>query len=105
MGEQRCGLTLDPIVFGKGPDANRSRVEQIDELHRKGKEAIPALLQSINNAQPVAMTLANPFLSNRTPSMRTYCGVVGAYMIELVLGRNTLLLSPLQGGASVLLHG
>jgi hypothetical protein len=64
-------------------------------LHRLGKSAIPALIDHIDDGGVAAsstLMLANPLLSYVPPgSLRDeFSGVIYAYVIELILARDTL---------------
>jgi hypothetical protein len=62
-------------------------------LHSLGKEAIPLLIQSLDDKKPFpAIELVNPMWSNLPPEVlgRTFSGVANAYAIELILGKDKL---------------
>lgn len=82
---------LDSVKDGK--DCERRAA--IFALHRIGKQAIPALVTRIADAQVAGsgtVDLQNPILSSVLPNFQRdqFAGVLYAYIIELILGRETL---------------
>lgn len=59
------------------------------ELHGLGKEAIPSLINNISNSKKVSAFLGNP-LSSYGSGTTSPAGVISAYIVELILGRERL---------------
>lgn len=69
------------------------RKAAIFSLHANGKEAIPVLIESLDDTAPFEqIELLDPISSFIPPESRkpTYMGVLYAYAIELILGKKTL---------------
>jgi hypothetical protein len=97
--QAHCGSKLSPFVDG---DVDQ-RLERISELHVQGKTAISMLVGEIDNREIAPVTLYDPFSSQSHLSSPVYCGVVAAYLIELILGRSTLLIKALSNSPALLL--
>jgi len=84
-----------------GTDAKR--VDAIHMLHRKGKAAIPHLIDRIDDsAHTVRFFLTNPFQSDLSLSAACdYAGLLPAYVVELILARDSM---SLQASGTVLVN-
>lgn len=95
LAQGRCG-SMSPFV--EGPVSER--LVRLAELHAAGKRAIAMLVREVASSERAPVTLENPYLSNRPVLSQTHCGIVAAYLIELILGKAALSLREfLQHGA------
>ena len=97
--QTHCGSKLSPFVDGP----INQRLVHISELHAQGKASISMLVDEIDNQEIAAMTLDDPFSSQSHLNSKVYCGVIAAYLIELILHKSTLILKPLSNYPLLLL--
>ncbi len=95
-----CGPPLAMFIEGTA----EQRLSEIAKMHAGGKNAIPALIRQIGEPSVVPVTLGNPYLSHKPPN-KQYCGQVAAYLVELVLARETLDLHGFREPVNSLLQG
>jgi hypothetical protein len=86
---------VEKYVLSLKAGAMCERRAAIAALHQMGKEAIPILIARIGDADVAkssTLMLANPALSYVPPDSQrdAYSGVVYAYVIELILARESL---------------
>ena len=81
---------LERDVEDLGYEGERSRYHSISCLHSQGKESIPSLIQEISSCgEKTFFALANPKNSQFGGFYECY-GFYCAYLIELILGKETL---------------
>jgi hypothetical protein len=71
----------------------RQRKAAMFALHETGMNALPLLIESIDDTEPFdQILLANPLLSYIPPEAlkKTHVGILSAYTVELILGRKAL---------------
>lgn len=101
IAQERCSDFLSPYIQGTSTD----RLLKITSLHAKGKQAIPLILPEIENTEVAPIKLENPFLSYMPFISPTLCGVVAAYLIEMILGKTSLSIHEFQDKTSFLIEG
>ena len=101
LAQGHCGARLSPFVDGPAVQ----RLQRITESHAMGKQAIPMLLGEIGDTELAPVSLANPILSYRPFTSPTYCGVVAAYLIDLILGQGSLSLQAFPEGGNFMIEG
>lgn len=102
LAQKPCGSVLAPMLEGTPEE----RFRNIAELHSKGLKSIPQLIASIDNREIAPVELQNVFWSSRRPLVSpVYCGVVAAYLIDLILGRVELSFQEVPGGERMFLGG
>jgi hypothetical protein len=84
----QCSDSLDRFL----PGAQSDRLKSISQLHARGLAAIPALLLEIGNDRKAEwLTLTSPISSTLPHDLTfTYCGLVSAYLIEVILSQDRL---------------
>ena len=92
-GARKIALQIQMDSLKNGKDCERRSA--VRALHRFGKQAIPGLLERITDSQLAkssALLLQNPLLSSVLPKSQhdEFAGVLYAYTIELILGREVL---------------
>ncbi len=88
-----CGGEKDfaTLIEELKSESLETRRSAIFELHRRGKESIPRLIDEISDDRKVSLFLHNPTSSYIHPgSMVNFSGVLSAYVIELILARDKL---------------
>lgn len=66
------------------------RLQHIQALHSAGKAAIPRLLNELGDSTRVYLNLSNPASSHAELPLWRHCGVVAAYLIEVLLAKSAL---------------
>jgi hypothetical protein len=97
----QCGDIINHYVINDVGE----RLQRITDLHAKAKQAIPLLLGEINNPHPSPVELENPINSYAPFRSPRYCGMVAAYLIEMILGLDNISLKAGINDPHFLLQG
>jgi hypothetical protein len=84
----KCSDNLSPYLNG----TESERMSAIIQMHGQGKHAISLLLNELaDDRRAEGLLLVNPESSKIIGSLdSSYCGLVSAYLIEVILGRSRL---------------
>jgi hypothetical protein len=86
IAQGQCSDVINLYVTGDVGE----RLQRITDLHAKGKQSIALLLGEINNPNPSPVELENPINSYAPFMSPRYCGMVAAYLIEMILGLDNI---------------
>jgi hypothetical protein len=81
LAQKQCGDQLSPFISNNVIQLT----EHVNELSINGKNAIPKLIDEIDNHHLVPMVLSDPTSSQMPLDSSVSCGVVAAYLIERIL--------------------
>jgi len=82
IAQANCGARLSPFVDG----SPSQRLERIRSLHAQGKKSIAMLVGDIDQPDVAPVTMGGSMYSDERIPSTVYCGVVAAYLVELILG-------------------
>ncbi len=77
--------TQNLIRILHNPSQNIDNINVFSELHKKGKEAFPVLISSIDINKKIFVGFKNPRSSTIYPIYFNFAGIKSAYIIEFIL--------------------